>query len=129
MIPDDPAEFTAIYRTTGALMSEHDPLPNKKPRTDLVRETAADQAEIRQLASTFNESTGLSWLWALLFGALYFWVHGFVARGFVLLGITIVTLGFGALLAPFIVYPAWRKRAESRARDMVTISRARDGRP
>jgi hypothetical protein len=96
---------------------------------DLVAQAEGDRAEARQLAATFNESTGLSWLWALLFGPLYFWVHGFVARGFVLLGISIITLGFGLLLAPFIVYPAWRKKAEQKANDLVAISRARDGRP
>jgi len=94
----------------------------------LVSLAEGDKAEMRQLAATFNESTGLSWLWAFLFGALYFWVHGFVARGFVLLIITVCTFGFGALIAPFIVYPAWRKRAEAKARDMVAISRARESR-
>lgn len=92
----------------------------------LVAKAEAEAAESRQLAATFNESTGLSWLWALLFGPLYFWVHGFVARGFVLLGISLVTLGIGALLAPFIVYPAWRKRAETKARDIVTIARVKN---
>ena len=96
---------------------------------DLVRIAEGDKAEMRQLAATFNDSTGLSWLWALLFGPIYFRVHGFVARGFILLGITVVTFGFGGLIAPFIAYPAWRKRAEAKARDMVAISRARDGRP
>lgn len=95
---------------------------------DLVAQAEGDMAEARQLAATFNESTGLSWLWALLFGPIYFWVHGFVGRGFALLGISILTLGLGLLLAPFIVYPAWRKRAEKKANDMVAISKARAGR-
>jgi len=95
---------------------------------DLVTQAQADKAEARQLTDTFNESTSLSWLWAFLFGPIYFWVNGFVARGFVLLGITVVTLGIGALVAPFIVYPAWRKRAALKAADMVAISKARAGR-
>lgn len=45
---------------------------------DLVAQAEGDMAEARQLAATFNESTGLSWLWAFLFGPIYFWVHGFV---------------------------------------------------
>lgn len=110
-------------------MEENSRPPVVAPKRNLVKEAEADQAETRQLAATFNESTGLSWLWAFLFGPIYFWVHGFVARGFVLLVICMVTLGFGILLAPFIVYPAWRKRAEAKARDLVAISRARDGRP
>lgn len=98
------------------------------PQDNLIAQAEGDKAEARQLSDTFNESTGLSWLWAFLFGPIYFWVHGFVGRGFILLAITIVTLGFGALLAPFIVYPAWRKRAERKANDMVAISKARAGR-
>ncbi|MFC6585912.1 hypothetical protein [Sulfitobacter pacificus] len=99
-----------------------------EPKSDLVSSAMANQAEKRQLTATFDESTGLSWLWAFLFGPMYFWVHGFVARGFVLLLICICTLGFGILIAPFIVYPAWRKRAERKADDMVTIANARGSR-
>jgi|TARA_R100000935_G_scaffold55959_1_gene86619 hypothetical protein len=93
----------------------------------LVAEARADKAEAELLTDTFNESTGLTWLWSILFGPIYFWVHGFVGRGFVLLAICIVTLGFGVFFAPFLAYPGWKKRARRKAENMTLISRARRG--
>lgn len=94
---------------------------------NLVAEAQADKAEVEILTDTFNESTGFTWLWSLLFGPLYFWVHGFVGRGFILLAICIVTIGFGVLLAPFLAYPAWKNRARRKAENMASISRAKRG--
>ena len=37
-------------------------------------------AKIETLAAQMNESTALSWFWALLFSALYFAFHGFWGR-------------------------------------------------
>lgn len=94
---------------------------------NLVLEAQADKAETDELTKTFDESTGFTWLWSILFGPLYFWVHGFVARGFVLLGICIVTLGFGVLIAPFMAYPAWKNKARAKAENLTSISRAKRG--
>ncbi len=94
----------------------------------LVEKARSDLAEERLLTNTFNESTGLTWLWSILFGPLYFWVHGFVGRGFVLLAICLFTFGIGVLLAPFLAYPGWKKRARLKAADLVAISNARSSR-
>ncbi|MCX7565472.1 hypothetical protein OS189_03820 [Sulfitobacter sp. F26169L] len=96
-------------------------------RRNLVTEAQADKAEVELLTDTFNESTGLTWLWSMMFGPMYFWVHGFIGRGFLLLAICVVTLGFGILLAPFLAYPGWKKRAQRKASNMTTISKARRG--
>jgi hypothetical protein len=75
----------------------------------LVAEARADKAEAELLTDTFNESTGLTWLWSILFA------------------ICIVTLGFGVFFAPFLAYPGWKKRARRKAENMTLISRARRG--
>lgn len=93
---------------------------------DIVNQAKGNQAEIDLIAETYNESTGLSWLWAFLFGPLYFWVHGFVARGFVVLLLNFIIIGF--LVSPFLAYPAWRKRAESRAIKMHAVTKAAQNR-
>jgi hypothetical protein len=100
---------------------------NGAQRRNLVADAKADIAEAAELATTFDESTGFTWLWSILFGPLYFWVHGFVGRGFILLGISIVTLGLGVLVAPFLAYPAWKKKARIKAENLTAISRARRG--
>lgn len=89
----------------------------------LQREAQASQAEAKLLASTFDESTGLSWLWAFLFGPLYFLVHGFYGRAAVVFVLNLFVIGF--IVAPFLAYPAWRKRAEEKAGQMVMIDRMR----
>jgi membrane protein insertase Oxa1/YidC/SpoIIIJ len=93
---------------------------------DLVEEVVADKAELELIAETYNESTGLSWLWAFIFGPIYFWVNGFVARGFVIFALNFVIIGF--FLAPFIVYPAWRKRSMEKARKLQVVSKAAQNR-
>ena len=94
-------------------------------RPNLVAEAQADRAEADLLKDTFKESTGLTWLWALLFGPLYFWVHGFWGFGFIVLIISIPTLGLGLIAAPFLAYYAWSKKAEKKAENMVTVAKLR----
>ena len=88
--------------------------------SDLLNE--ADLAEIEELTDVHNESTGLSWLWALLFGPLYYWTNGFVGRGFVVLALNFILIGF--IISPFLAYPAWRKRAYSKAVRLYHINKA-----
>ncbi|WP_324754905.1 hypothetical protein [Roseovarius sp. Pro17] len=104
-------------------------MSNTAPSTspNLIAQAQADKAETALLTDTFNESTGLTWLWSLMFGPMYFWVHGFVGRGFLLFFLCLFTFGIGLLAAPFIAYPAWKKRARLKAENMTAISRARQG--
>ena len=81
------------------------------------------KAEAAALADTFNEATGLSWLWAFLFGPLYFAVHGFWSRALVVLILNFFFIGF--VVAPFLAYPAWRKRAEEKAQQLLLIDSIR----
>jgi len=97
-------------------------------QASLVERARADAAETRLLAKTYNESTGLTWLWSMLFGPLYFWVHGFIGRGFLLLALCLPTFGLAVLVAPFLAYAGWSKRARLKAEDLVTISNARSAR-
>ncbi|MCA0963285.1 hypothetical protein [Salipiger bermudensis] len=94
-------------------------------KQSLVDEARADNAERDLLIETYKESTGLTWLWSLLFGPIYFWVHGFVGMGFIVLIVSIATFGIGILAAPFLAYYAWRKRAEKKASNMVAVSKLR----
>lgn len=96
-------------------------------RPTVVDRARSEEAEKRMLIRTYNGSTGLTWLWSILFGPLYFWVHGFVGRGFLLLGLCIVTMGFGIIAAPFLAYAGWKKQARLKAEDLVAISNARTG--
>lgn len=91
----------------------------RRPR----REAAASRAEARALADSLNESTALSWFWALLFGPLYDLVHGFFARALVVL--VLYLMGIGVVLSPFLAYPAWRKRAQARAEEMLRVDQGR----
>lgn len=98
-------------------------MSENKERRNLVEEVEADKAEAELLKKSFKESTGLTWLWALLFGPIYFWVHGFVLMGFVVLIIAVATFGVGILAAPFIAYYAWGDRAKKKAENAVAVSR------
>ena len=71
------------------------------------------QAKIDIMAPKLNESTSLSWLWALLFSALYFAAHGFWGRAVLVFALNFVLIGF--IVAPFLAYPAWRERARDKA--------------
>jgi len=81
----------------------------------------ADKAEIDLIADAHNDSTVLSWLWAFLFGPLYFWVHGFVGRGFVVLILNFFIIGF--IIAPFLAYPAWNARAQLKAKKLSALNK------
>ena len=79
---------------------------------EIERVTAVDRLE-RQ----YDESTKLSWFWALLFGPIYFAVHGFWGRAAFVLLLNFIIIGF--FIAPFLAYPGWKKRARERARDTL----------
>lgn len=61
-----------------------------------------------------NEMTFLSPLWAIMFGPLYFTLHGHWREAFVT-AILLPVFGAGMLIAPFLVIGAWRRRAIDRA--------------
>ena len=71
------------------------------------------QAKIDLMAPKLDESTSLSWLWALFFGPLYFAAHGFWGRAVLVFALNFVLIGF--IVAPFLAYPAWRERAREKA--------------
>ena len=93
---------------------------------NLAMEVAADKAEIELIAETYNESTGLSWLWAFIFGPIYFWVNGFVGYGFLIFFLNFILIGF--ILAPFLAYPAWRKRSMDKATKLHMVNKASQNR-
>ena len=74
-------------------------------------------AKVDALAEKLNESTGLSWLWAFLFSALYFAFHGFWGRAVLVFALNFVLIGI--IVAPFMAYPAHRAKARARAEAMV----------
>ena len=97
---------------------------------EIAHKVIGEKAELDLVEEAHNDSSGLSWLWAFLFGPIYYWVHGFVGIGFGLIGIAI----FLALLHPaisfltpfvsaFMAYPAWRKRARKKAEKLVAVSK------
>ena len=71
------------------------------------------QAKIDLMAPKLDESTSLSWLWALFFGPLYFAAHGFWSRAALVFVLNFALIGF--IVAPFLSYPAWRERAREKA--------------
>jgi hypothetical protein len=93
---------------------------------NLAENVAADKAEIELIAETYDESTGLSWLWAFLFGPIYYWVNGFVARGFVVLLLNFIIIGF--IISPFLAYPAWKKRSMAKATKLHVVNKAAQSR-
>ncbi|MDK3075895.1 DUF2628 domain-containing protein, partial [Sedimentitalea sp. JM2-8] len=68
----------------------------------LKAEAAATKIEADVLAENFNESTGVSWLWAFLFGPIYFAVHGFWGRAVLVLVLNFFIIGF--IVSPFLAY-------------------------
>jgi uncharacterized membrane protein len=73
----------------------------------------------------FNQSTGLTWLWSLLFGWIWFMWHGFYGKAVLVLILQLTIIGY--LIIPFIAYGAWRERAEADAKAERTM-RALEGR-
>lgn len=97
------------------------PISAQDRRLRLRREAEASRVAARAVADSLDESTGLSWLWALLFGPLYYLAHGFYARALVVLLLDLMVIGF--VVSPFLAYPAWRKRALARAEVMLRVDR------
>ncbi|MDT8856526.1 DUF2628 domain-containing protein [Paracoccaceae bacterium Fryx2] len=94
---------------------------------ELIERIRINQARIDELSDSFNESTGLTWLWALVFGPIYFAVHGFWSRAALIFVLNFLIIGF--LIAPFIAYPAWRIRAKEKAERALLLDAAeRSGR-
>lgn len=93
---------------------------------ELTERVRVNQAKIEQLADSFNESTGLTWLWAFLFGPIYFAVHGFWSRAALILVLNFIIIGF--LVSPFIAYPAWRNRAKEKAERALLLDAAEQSR-
>ena len=87
----------------------------------LKSEQVASKAEAELLADSFNESTSVSWLWAFLFGPLYFLAHGFWQRALIIFVLNFIIIGF--FIAPFLAYPAWRKRAIEKAEKMILVDK------
>lgn len=75
-----------------------------------IDEAVTREKEIEAVAAQMNESTGLTWLWAFLFGPIYFWVHGFVGAGFLAILTQILII-----VNPIMAYALWRKRARQKA--------------
>lgn len=100
-VPGTGMSWTKRTRTTGA--------SQRKPAKRIARERSRRDAQ----AEALDESTGLSWLWALLFGPIYFAVHRFWWRALLVLALDFILIGF--VVAPFMAYPAWRSRARKSA--------------
>lgn len=85
---------------------------------------------IEQLAWEYPQGTGLSWLWGLLFGPLYFLFNGFWKRGILifLIGGLLVAV-FPPLFILVAIYcsvtarSAWSKRAIKQATVIYDRSR------
>ncbi len=75
---------------------------------------AAREAVSEVLEQDFDQSTRMSWVWALAFGPFYFAAHAFWVRAAVVAVLCLVLVGF--VVAPFLAYPAWRARAAEDAR-------------
>lgn len=109
---------------------------NTTTDTDFRHNIARHQALVDEMSSTFNESTGATWLWAALFGPLYFLVHGMwvnivlslvatLALALVAVGagdaaLVIVVLG-GAVIDILLAYREWKRRAIRKATNMATL--------
>ncbi|WP_412550543.1 hypothetical protein [Shimia sp. MIT910701] len=95
-----------------------------QPAKTLLEETQQDSQDIALLKRDLNESTGLTWLWSILFGPIYFWVHSFTGAGFVVLVVAIPTLGLSMLLLnPWLAYKCWRDKAESKAETRLMMAK------
>ncbi|PZX03791.1 DUF2628 domain-containing protein [Celeribacter halophilus] len=88
-----------------------------KDGNEMQESIAAKLAQAEQLQKQYNESTKASWFWALLFGPIYFAVHGFWGRAVIVLVLNFAIIGF--IVAPFMAYPAWRARAEKKAQNAI----------
>jgi hypothetical protein len=73
----------------------------------------------------FNQSTGLTWLWSLLFGWIWFMWWGWYGKAVLVLVLQLTLIGY--VLIPFIAYGAWREQAEADAKAERMV-RALEGR-
>lgn len=89
----------------------------------LASEATLEKAEVSLLAPSFDESTKASWLWAFLFGPIYYVAHGFWGRALIVFALNFVVIGL--IVSPFLAYPAWRARAEEKARNMLVVDKLR----
>ena len=80
---------------------------------DLAEIARRQEAEVALWAAEMTESTRLTWLWALLFGPLYFAAHGFREQAVAVLVLDLLLVGLVA--TPFLAYRAWRRRGRERA--------------
>jgi uncharacterized membrane protein YoaK (UPF0700 family) len=87
--------------------------------TRLHGDVQTTKTATKLMSGNFDESTEASWIWAFLFGPVYFLVHGFFGRAALLVFLNLILIGF--VVAPFMVYPAWRKRAEERASEHMMM--------
>lgn len=87
-----------------------------------MEQNAERLAAFDKVIAQHDESTRLSWLWAFIFGPIYFAVYGFWGRAFILLILNMMIIGF--FIAPFMVYPAWKKRARKRAIETISVASA-----
>ena len=90
---------------------------------DLAEIARMQEAEVALWAREMDESTRLTWLWAMLFGPLYFAAHGFPGQALKVLALSLVLVG--PVLAPFIARAAWRRRGAERARWLHAMLAAR----
>lgn len=83
----------------------------------------AEKAQIEQMTEAYNESTGASWLWALLLGPIYYAYFGFWGRAVIIFLLNVILIGI--IISPLIVYPAWKSRARMKAEQTVAIDKVR----
>lgn len=91
--------------------------------SELAHNVRVQQAEIEEVAQTVNQSTSVSWLWAFLFGPIYFAFHGFWGRAVLVFFLNIIIIGI--FVAPFLAYPAWKERAREKAERMLLLEAAK----
>ena len=87
--------------------------------TELAYDREKQKAEIAALAATYDESTGLSWLWAFLFGPLWALYIGNLKYAVIMFVLNLVLIGF--VLNPFLAYAAHRDRAQRKAEDLLNM--------
>ena len=90
--------------------------------TNITTDLAANQTQIVPNAKTDKGPIELSWLWASLFGPVFFLVSGFVALGLFFLALNIVVIG--SYIATYTAYKAWRKRALESAEKLNVVNKA-----
>jgi hypothetical protein len=83
--------------------------------------TPEQQTKFEALTRTCNESTGLSWLWAFLFGWIWFLYIGNGKMALVSFVLTLFVVGL--IVNPFLAYRAHRQVARREALNQMALSR------